>query len=1813
MKKISRIIPAFCLAGVLIAGAGLTALDQPKRTADAAVYQENEYMKNLTLPTPDDYVEKDWEKTTIDYLTYVFDDRNHYVGENDNGDRVDMKIARYNQSTNAKQYFASIGRPEEAPEDIWSIPTYLGMGNDTTSGEALTVLGAVMSGALVGMDLTNYECSDGKTRNFVKSTVEYYQYANGERFVGNNMGSTTGTTFWYELLPGVLFSLLGTQYESESYYMYDIITETARQWQKAVVGLGGANADFWHTSYKFATGQPVDGNWYEPDAAAGMAYILYAAYSLNQGLKEQGKEAYATDEEIASFLQAATWSMNYLERLDRSPFYEVLTFLAPYLAARMNAEQGTNYDVAKMMSWLMDGSSAVRSGWGLVTENWGNKYTNGLMGSLTDGSGYAFAMNTFDAMLGFAPMVKYDTRFARDISRWVLCVSQSARNYYPSEYGKSGTTADPGNGNSNFWYGYEQSGNDFSADDPEASFIAYEGLRRYRRYVTWQNGTRSTAWDYSRSPYASGDAFTFNWGGITDYGLYGSSHVGLFGSTIDYTDVPMILRTDLSKLDVYSRSKIPFCLYYNPYTQTKEVSVTLSNSGNRLYDAVEKKYVEVKNGKISIPADTTFVLAEIPAGAEVVSDGKGNYTCNGEFIAQERGFVNLSLYRNPNGTDKIASNSSVEGTVYASLSMEVPEGATVESLTLEHGGVTLYSGTTAPADFIEIDTKQLKNGNGVMTATLTLSGGKIEKSTVPLQVLNVVKTPALSYGSTEEMASVWNEQTTAWNEQYEFSDHTSTMSANPDGSFTVTVGSPKGYGFVTSELFTIDLSRGPMLEYTVSQVNASIGYAIKVYVDGMEVHNNYTGAYILRDTNETGHFIIDILAGIKEEDRTFLMSGAHKASVKISPVGSKGDSVTFSEFNVYHMYTSPVLDEPDPYEWGHNFTSEWLSLWAGSASSGGVGDALLEYTQNGSVIVRASNAANDYSGVASPVIVTDLTMNPVFDLSVSGAEGSYFVGVKFEGNEKLYVLSENKTGTIEIISALRARYPEESDSFTGSVRMRVILGVKGDGEAEFSQVKTYYKLPEWGSTIRNDGWLDWENAEGATNMAQFALDSRNRFVITNSAATNNQTATAGVRGKFSLNLDYNPETAIRVRNGTGSYRFVISTFEGGKRYVLTDWSSEFSKTVTINLRSALGGALAGQQNIWFTIEVRGGKNYVEVDRMETFYTAVQPNFETGETLCGELASWRKDETNPSKVEIVEGNVVISENYVDSKGLYTDALTASAALHPHIVIDVVSLSEESYWYLSATIDGTMYALTGENGSTKTGLVDIDVVAALAAAGYSASGEFIAVYEIGGSGAGFAVEISSVRFAYRLASPTGISHDENANAISWERVPDADGYILRIENAKGEVVYESAEHTALTLELNGFGLETGVYRLYLAAYGDGKLQSVETRYAFKQGDIESVTLAAVQNYRNSGMLVEWDEVADVEYYKVVLTDADSGTILLDKELTQACLDLSEIGLAAFNFNLSVQAKGDGAVYLDGEKTEYAFYTNVLENYNASKFASMSASANQAYAEYDEATDTAAIRIPYTNWGGIVSLTTEVNFDRSPVLAITFASGCEGGYYLQIVIDGVTYYLADNTFTIHGNTQTVAVFVDICGTLASRKDGPAMLPTGIHTVAIVFGATSDGFSGVQTPVVKIASARLIEMTQGSGTKRLGTLATPTVSVDGRTASWNAVEHAESYTVVISNELGVLNTVTVTETTYDLSWILRADVYTIQVTANAAEYFSSDTGSATLTVTEDGGNKPAKRGCRGSLIGYGSAVVAVAGLAVASVLARAKRKDQE
>ena len=74
------------------------------------------------------------------------------------------------------------------------------------------------------------------------------------------------------------------------------------------------------------------------------------------------------------------------------PFYHSEFIRQPIL----NAVEGANYDVAKLLDWVFDGckSPAGRTGWGIIVGKWGDYDVSGLQGSITDGGGYAFLMNS---------------------------------------------------------------------------------------------------------------------------------------------------------------------------------------------------------------------------------------------------------------------------------------------------------------------------------------------------------------------------------------------------------------------------------------------------------------------------------------------------------------------------------------------------------------------------------------------------------------------------------------------------------------------------------------------------------------------------------------------------------------------------------------------------------------------------------------------------------------------------------------------------------------------------------------------------------------------------------------------------------------------------------------------------------------------------------------------------------------------------------------------------------------------------------------------------------------------------------------------------------------------------------------------------------------------------------------------------------------------------------------------------------------------------------------------------------------------------
>lgn len=199
-------------------------------------------------------------------------------------------------------------------------------------------------------------------------------------------------------------------------------------------------------------------------------------------------------------------------------------------------------------------------------------------------------MNTFQMATTLIPLIKYDSCFARAIGKWMLNTANAARLFY-----------------ADFHHAKHQSCGFWTGDAKHV--IAYEGLRKI-----WDN----------KNPYATGDAINLTYKTI-DFGLYGSSHVGIFGGIINPTNDERILQLDCLKTDFYHDKAYPTYLYYNPYKIKKAIEIDVGPEVKDLYDAVTHSFLQ-KNisyrGAFILPADSAAVVVISPTNKKITYKAK---------------------------------------------------------------------------------------------------------------------------------------------------------------------------------------------------------------------------------------------------------------------------------------------------------------------------------------------------------------------------------------------------------------------------------------------------------------------------------------------------------------------------------------------------------------------------------------------------------------------------------------------------------------------------------------------------------------------------------------------------------------------------------------------------------------------------------------------------------------------------------------------------------------------------------------------------------------------------------------------------------------------------------------------------------------------------------------------------------------------------------------------------------------------------------------------------------------------------------------
>lgn len=454
--------------------------------------------------------------------------------------------------------------------------------------EAVASLAAVLGGTLVGIDKST------GPYNWVSMTREYYINRNGQYLVLNSPFATSGSSAWYDIYPNILFYEIADRYPNESYFEA-IQNQIDLRFYDAVDVLtnGGQTPNFNYTAYNFRTRQPVyNGTWREPDMGMGMAWMQYAAYWRNREANPP-----LADKHLA----AVNWALSYYEQTSANPDYEILAPYGAYTAARMNAEQGGNYDIQKLVNWVFDRSSARPTKVMISGEPWGGQDVGGLMGfnipKLSENRSYAFSMNTFATALPMVPLARYEDRYSRAIGKWMLNAASAARLFYANAHSAQ-------NQSSEFWTG-----------DPQSAF-AYEGLRHH-----WLGGQFD-----GQELYAAGDPLTYGWGPQTDFAIYGSAMSGVFGSIIKTTNVEKILQLDLLATDFYRAPANHTHLFYNPHEASVSVSIDLGKDRLfDLYDAAANRFLaRGVSGTtfFDIPADEAVMLVQVPAGGEQSWQGR---------------------------------------------------------------------------------------------------------------------------------------------------------------------------------------------------------------------------------------------------------------------------------------------------------------------------------------------------------------------------------------------------------------------------------------------------------------------------------------------------------------------------------------------------------------------------------------------------------------------------------------------------------------------------------------------------------------------------------------------------------------------------------------------------------------------------------------------------------------------------------------------------------------------------------------------------------------------------------------------------------------------------------------------------------------------------------------------------------------------------------------------------------------------------------------------------------------------------------------
>ena len=519
---------------------------------------------------PQPYKIINWEKKALQFDSLVF----NFNNTTSFGPLIWLDSARRNLDQVTYGIYTVMGDIRQGPRH-----------NNGEFHEALTSYQSIIGAGLLGVDKTNQ-----RGFNYVKMSQNYFNSATKWNIVMNNTtpevalaGGGYGRDWWYDVYPNVLYFGVAALFpDVENTEM--IQRSVANQFFKADSVLNG-NYNF--SFFDYAKMKGMQNNVpQQQDAAGGHSWVLLSAwYKFGD----------------ARYLKGAKSATQALLNPTESRFYENLLPFGAYTAARLNAEHGTKYDVTKLLNWTFDGCQTKdgRYGWGVIAERWGDYDVHGLQGSITDGGGYGFLMNSVLMAWPLVPLVKYEPQYAKAIGKYMLNAVNASRLFYPDQ-------VDP----AHQWLP--------ELKDVTHGIIGYEGVRKMD--------------DYNKpelkgiSPVSTGDGPKWISGQPREamFSLYSTSIAGIFGAIVHTTNVEGILALDCNATDFYADNKYPVYLYYNPYKNDTTVNYS-SEINVDLFDSISKKYLaKAQKGEIALKlsAGEACLIVELPAGTKLKKKGK---------------------------------------------------------------------------------------------------------------------------------------------------------------------------------------------------------------------------------------------------------------------------------------------------------------------------------------------------------------------------------------------------------------------------------------------------------------------------------------------------------------------------------------------------------------------------------------------------------------------------------------------------------------------------------------------------------------------------------------------------------------------------------------------------------------------------------------------------------------------------------------------------------------------------------------------------------------------------------------------------------------------------------------------------------------------------------------------------------------------------------------------------------------------------------------------------------------------------------------